>query len=119
MVEMPVMKSWMKLLVALLLVAFASSTIVQVAQATAMDVKMALAVDGDGGGGCKDCPSGANGGSANCMTGCAFHVFGLHNNFAGPVTGPVSQVPNPLALRSPFGWLAPPDPYPPRTYLLS
>jgi hypothetical protein len=102
----------------MLLTAFAAATVAQTAAAAAMSAKMALA----GAGGmemndCKDCPD-AGKKMASCAAICASPLMILSDLnvvtalFAG-------HAPDGVVGQSIHGFSGPPDPYPPRSIVLS
>jgi len=107
------MRSWVKLLVIAMLVAFAVSTAVQSAQMTAMDISMSMTLDD---GECSDCPSGVD---VGCASGCIVPSLGL-NDIAIVFNVPdLNQLLLPAGPDSLMTWQVPTDPYPPRTIVLS
>ena len=109
------MRSWVKFLVIAMLVAFAASTVVQSAQMTAMDMNMSMALDD---GGCDDCPSGGDG-SVGCASGCVAPSVELNDTKNFVYVSGLNQLLVPAGTDSLTTWQTPPDPYPPRTIVLS
>jgi hypothetical protein len=105
----------MKMLMAVLLVAFATSTVVASVQATAMELQMSLSADG----GCSECPAGADDVPLSCAAGCVVSVNGLADFSATHVFPILDKAPPPAFVQSMSGWQAPPDPFPPRTPVLN
>lgn len=109
------MRGWAKFIVIALVVAFAATSAVQIAQAAAMDIQMSMA--SDSGCGCPDCPEGPDAKGVNCTADCvtssialpAFEVIALH---IGSLKSPA-----PVYLSDLADWHTPPDPFPPRHVL--
>ena len=118
-----------KILIAIMLVSFAVGAVVQVAQSTAMDIKMSLASDNhmvvgndvasNGNRNCSHCPMESDGDAAACMTGCVFHATGLSSDIPRLAKEERNQALLPPFMQTLVGWQSPPDPDPPRTVVLS
>jgi|GEM_PF-5620153 len=108
-----------KILIAIMLVGFAVGAVVQIAQSTAMDMKMSLASDNvtvrTFDGNCSHCPMESDGNAATCMTGCVFHAAGLSSDIPCLAKEERTQTLLPPFMQTLVGWQSPPDPDPPRT----
>lgn len=107
-----------RILVVALLAAFATSSVVHVASATTISVKLALA---DGGAmdmaDCEGCGSGDTGGAPCDMVCIAPFVANVSAETAPAF--PLSATAVTWVSRDFAGRTGPPDPYPPRTLILS
>lgn len=108
------MAKHLRVLVILMLAAFAAGTVAQAASVAAMDAKMALtAVDGADKGGCQGCPDG-DGDTPPCDTVCVSPVLAVVPAAEAALPeaepAPASIVADGLA-----GAAGPPEPSPPRS----
>jgi chloramphenicol 3-O-phosphotransferase len=108
-----------KILIAIMLVGFSVGAAAQIAQSTAMELKMSLASDNDTAStvdrDCRHCPMESDGDAATCMTGCVFHAVGLSSDILWLAKEERRQTLRPQFMRTLVGWQSPPEPDPPRT----
>lgn len=114
------MRKLASLIAVMFLVVFAASTIVHAVSANAMALDMAMA---DGGAmsmpECQSCPEdGDRGANANCDLICTAPAFAVLR-VAEPARFmmPLLRQARPLGMALPRGLRAPPDPFPPRTFI--
>ncbi len=105
------------MLMAVLLVAFAAGIVMASVQATAMELKMSLSADSEGG--CAECPANSDGGPISCAAGCVMPAVGLIDLSTAPMTPAFDKAPPPAFVQFMSSWQAPPDPFPPRTSVLN
>jgi len=107
-----------RILTILILAVFAAGSVVHAANAASMNIKMALAaIDGANMGDCQDCPDGGDN-IQPCDNVCVFPILAVvpsgQFDLPGAETAPESLVHHSVAGRT-----GPPDPYPPRSIMLS
>lgn len=114
------MRKLASLIAVVFLVVFAASTIVHAVSANAMALDMAMA---DGGAtsmpDCQGCPEdGDSDANASCDLVCTAPAFAVLRA-VGPaqVMMPLLRQDRPLGMTLPRGLRAPPDPFPPRTFI--
>lgn len=109
------------LIVIMLLAVFAASSIVHAVSANAMSLDMAMSEDGtmsmtD----CQDCPEDGNGDpdGAACKLVCTTPPIASLNATGSFVHAvPVLRHKRPIGMTIPHGLRAPPEPFPPRTFI--
>jgi hypothetical protein len=112
------MTLWVRSLAILLLAAFTVGTVMHTAGAATMSVKMTLAaIDGADMGDCQDCPDG-NGDTPSCDNACVSPILAVVPSGQPSLPGAETTTKSPV-LQSVTGRTGPPDPYPPRSIILS
>jgi len=108
----------LRVLMILMLAAFAAGTVAHAASAVAMDAKMALgAVDSADMGGCEGC-SDSDGDMPPCDNVCVSPVLAVVPSAQAALPG-ITAAATGLVADSRAGPAGPPEPYPPRSLLLS
>lgn len=112
------MRRYIGILTIIALAAFASGSVAQAATAADMSVKMTLAmIDGAAMGDCRDCPDGSED-MQPCDNVCIHPVQAVVPT--GQLGLPeVEATTESLVLQDGTGRTGPPDPYPPRSTILS
>lgn len=112
------MARYVRIFMILVLAAFAAGTVVHAANAATMSAKMTLAaIDGAGMGGCQDCPDGSDK-LPPCDNVCMSPILAVVPS--GQPSLPVAETTTEsLVFQSEIGRTGPPDPYPPRSIILS
>ena len=109
------MARYVRIFMIVVLAAFAAGTITH---AATMSMKMTLAaIDGAGMGDCKDCP-GSKGDVQPCDNACLSPILGVVPSGQPSLPGAETTTES-LVLQSVVGRTGPPDPYPPRSIILS
>ena len=100
------------MIVIALVVTFAATSAVQIAQATAMDIQMSI--PSDSGVVCPDCPDGTDVMGANCTTDCVVSSIALPAIEATSLH--IGSLKNlvPAYISDLADWYTPPDPFPPK-----
>lgn len=112
------MARYVRILMIIVLAAFAAGTVVHAANAAAMGAKMTLAaIDGADMGDCQDCADGT-GDMPSCGNACVSPILAVVPSGQPSLQGAETTTENPI-LQSVIGRTGPPDPYPPRTTILS
>lgn len=112
------MARWVRSLAILLLAAFAVGTVVHAAVAATMSAEMTLAViDGADMANCQDCPDG-NDSMPPCDNVCVSPILAVVPSGQPSLPGVEATTESPV-LQSATGRTGPPDPYPPRSIILS
>lgn len=107
-----------RIFIIMMLAAFATGTVVHAANAATMSAKMTLAViDGADMGDCQDCSDG-NDDMPQCDNVCVSPVLAVAPS-GQPSLSAAETTPENLVLQSVIGRTGPPDPYPPRSIILS
>jgi len=107
-----------RILMIMVLAAFAAGTVVHAANAATMSAKMTLAViDGADMGDCQDCSDG-NGDMPPCDNVCVSPILAVVPSGQTSLPGAETTTDS-FVLQSVTGRTGPPDPYPPRTTILS
>lgn len=107
-----------RILIFVTFAAFAAGTVVNAANAAGMSAKMTFAVtDGADMGNCKDCPDGM-GNVQPCDSACLSPILVVLPSDQPDLPGTESATESP-ALQSVTGRIGPPDPYPPKSPILS
>lgn len=112
------MRRYIGILMIIALAAFASGSVAQAATAADMSAKMTLAmIDGVAMGDCQDCPDGSED-MQSCDIVCVAPVLAVVPS--GPLGLPeVEAAAGSLVPQDETGRTGPPDPYPPRSTILS
>lgn len=112
------MARYVRIFMILVFAAFAAGTVVHAANAATMSAKMTLAaIDGAGMGGCQDCPDGSDK-LPPCDNVCMSPILAVVPS--GQPSLPVAETTTEsLVFQSEIGRTGPPDPYPPRSIILS
>ncbi len=112
------MARYVRIFMIVVLAAFAAGTITHAVNAATMSMKMTLAaIDGAGMGDCKDCP-GSKGDVQPCDNACLSPILGVVPSGQPSLPGAETTTES-LVLQSVVGRTGPPDPYPPRSIILS
>lgn len=112
------MARYVRVLMIMMLAAFAAGTVVHTANAATMSAKMTLAViDGAGMGDCQDCPNG-NDDMQPCDNVCVSPVLAVVPS-GQPGLPSVEMTTESPVLQGATGRTGLPEPYPPRTTTLS
>jgi hypothetical protein len=112
------MARYVRTFMILMLAAFAAGTVVHAANATTMSAKMTLAaIDGADMSDCQDCTDG-NGNMPSCDNVCVSPILAVVPSGQPSLPGAETTTENPV-LENVTGRTGPPDPYPPRTTILS
>lgn len=102
----------------MMLAAFAAGTVVHAANAATMSAKMTLAViDGADMGDCQDCPDGSDD-MQPCDNACVSPILAVVPSGQPGLPGAETTTESPV-LQSVSGRTGLPEPYPPRTIILS
>lgn len=112
------MARYVHIFMIVVLAAFAAGTITHAVNAATMSMKMTLAaIDGADMGDCKDCPD-SKGGVQPCDNACVSPILAVVPSSQPSLPGAETSTQS-LVLQSVAGRTGPPDPYPPRTIILS
>ncbi|MBE0704233.1 MAG: hypothetical protein IH582_13880 [Afipia sp.] len=112
------MASCIRIFMIVMLAAFAAGTVVHTANAATMSAKMTLAVIyGADMGDCQDCSDG-NDNSLKCDNVCISPILAVVPSGQPSLPGAETITESPV-LQSVIGRTGPPDPYPPRSIILS
>lgn len=112
------MTLWVRSLAILLLAAFTVGTVMHTVGAAAMSVKMTLAaVNGGDMGDCQECPDG-NDDMPACDNLCVSPILAVVPSSQSGLPDAKTTTAS-LILQSVTGRTGPPDPYPPRSIILS
>ncbi|MEO4045297.1 hypothetical protein AAFN47_27200 [Hoeflea sp. CAU 1731] len=112
------MATYVRIFMIAVFVAFAAGTMIHAANAATMSIKMTLvATDGADMGDCKDCP-GSKGDVQPCDNACLSPILGVVPS-GQPSLPRAETTTESLVLQSVAGRTGPPDPYPPRSIILS
>ena len=112
------MASCIRIFMIVMLAAFAAGTVVHTANAATMSAKMTLAVVYCAGtGDCQDC-SGGNDNNPKCDNACVSPILAVVPSGQPSLPGAETITESPV-LQSVIGRTGPPDPYPPRSIILS
>ena len=112
------MKRYARILTILMLAVFAAGSVVHTANTTSMNTTMALAVIDNGDlDNCQDCPDGGDN-MQSCDYVCVSPVLAIvqSSESSQPATAAITEI---LVLRSMTGLTDLPNPYPPRSTILS
>lgn len=110
------MVGYVRIFMIMVLTAFAAGTVVHSANAAIMSAKMTLAViDGADVGDCQDCPDD---GMPPCDDVCVSPILAVVPSGQPSLPGAETTTESPV-LQSVTGCIGPPDPYPPRSIILS
>lgn len=112
------MTRYVRIFMIMMLAAFAAGTVVHAANAATMSMKMTLAaIDGADMGDCQDCPDG-NGDMPLCENVCVSSILAVVPPDQPSLPGTETTTESPVH-QSVTGRTGPPDPYPPRSIILS
>lgn len=112
------MANYVRIFMIVMLAAFAAGTVTHAASAVSMTMKMTLAaIDGADMGDCKDCPGG-KGDVQPCDKACLSPILGVVPS-GQPSLPDAETTTESLVLQNVAGRTGPPDPYPPRSIILS
>lgn len=112
------MARYVRIFMIVVLAAFAVGTVAHAANAATMSAKMSLAViDGADMGDCKKCPDG-KGDVQPCDNACVSPILAVVPSGQPSLPGAETTTESPV-LQSVTGRTGPPDPYPPRSTILS
>ncbi|MBO6720121.1 MAG: hypothetical protein JJ913_19430 [Rhizobiaceae bacterium] len=112
------MVRYVRIFMIVVLAAFAAGTVAHAVNAATMSMKMTLAaIDGADMGDCKDCPDG-KGDVQPCDNACVSPILGVVPS-GQPSLPHAETTTESLVLQSVAGRTGPPDPYPPRSIILS
>jgi len=112
------MARYVRIFMIMMLAAFAAGTVVHAANAATMSAKMTLAViDGADMGDCQDCADG-NDNMPPCDNVCISPILAVVPSGQVSLPGAETTTESPV-LQSVTGRTGPPDPYPPRSIILS
>lgn len=112
------MATYVRIFMIVVLAAFAAGTITHAVNAATMSTKMTLAaIDGADMGDCQDCPGG-KGDVQPCDYACLSPILGVVPSGQPSLPGAETTTES-LVLQSVAGRTGPPDPYPPRSIILS
>jgi hypothetical protein len=112
------MAGYVRIFMIMMLAAFAAGTVMHAANAATMSAKMTLAViDGADMGDCQDCSDG-NDNMPPCDNVCVSPILAVVPSGQPSLPGAETTTESPV-LQSVTGRTGPPDPYPPRSTILS
>lgn len=112
------MVSFARIVLIVVLAAFAAGTVVHAANAATMNAKMTIAaINGADMGDCQDCPDG-NDNMPPCDNVCISPILAVVPSDQPSLPGAETTTES-LVLESVAGRSGPPDPYPPRSIILS
>ncbi|MGX1501071.1 hypothetical protein ACSSV1_006140 [Labrenzia sp. MBR-25] len=112
------MTRYVRIFIIMLLAAFAAGTVVHTASAATMGAKMTLAlIAGADMGDCQDCADG-NGDMPSCDNVCVSPILAVVPSAQLSLPGVETTTESPV-LQSVTGRTGPPEPFPPRTNILS
>lgn len=112
------MARYVRIFMIMMLAAFAAGSVVYAVNAATMSAKMTLAaIDGADMGDCQDCADG-NGDMPSCDIVCVSSILAVVPTSQPILPGAETTTESPV-LQSVTGRTGPPDPYPPRSIILS